>query len=222
MVEKPKNDLPKIGYVYHYPNPGHPTEKFRLDIHISSEPTEQHFDVLRTYFFVQSLQGVRTRLTVTHPWNYEQEARVCAGVVVMEDRKGEKEEAFSFGGQLQIDGQESQTVCKLVSTAPILEISGATPLHRFFIEEIEIVLAIYQASDSDHKEYEKRLCQTEPLMLYLACLEELIKKFESMPHKDEKYQQLLIYLHTEKHRLSMIGMIGKPMPTLSDVFENKG
>ena len=153
MTEKSQRDLPKIGYLYHYPQPDHPTDKFRLDIFLSSTPTEQHFDVVQAHFSVKAATDAIAELKVTHPWTYEQKARVCVGLVVIEDRKGKKEEAFTFGGQLEIDGQVSQTVCKLVSTAPILEISRATPLHQFFIEEIEIILAEYRAKYVDRQVY---------------------------------------------------------------------
>jgi hypothetical protein len=219
MVEKSERKLPKIGYLYHYPKLDHPTEKFRLDIFVSSVPTEQHFDVLRAHFFVKTAHESIARLTVTHPWNYEKSARVCAGVVIMEDRKGKKEEAFTFGGQLKIEGKEQQTVCNLVSPATILEISRATSKYGLFIDELEIILAEQQARYRDRQEYEKQLCGADPFRLYLACLRELIQKLESFQHKDENYQQLLIFLHSEEHRLEEAGLLEKPIPTLETIFE---
>ncbi|MFH1633689.1 MAG: hypothetical protein ABIG63_06710 [Chloroflexota bacterium] len=218
MAKKSENALPKIGYLYHYPRFDHPTDNFRLDIFISSIPTEQHFDVLRAHFFVKTPQGAIERLTITHPWNYEKTIRVCAGVVLMEDRKWKKEEAFAFGGQLKIDVQELQTVCNLVSSAPILEISGATPLHRFFIDELEILLAERRAAYLNRREYETQLSKMDPLELYLACLKELIQKFEQFPHKDEKYLQFLMFLHSQKHRLDAAGLSRDPAPKLDDIF----
>ena len=205
MTKKSENTLPKIGYLYHYPKIEEPTDKFRLDIFISSISTEKHFDVLRAHAFVKTLSGEIERLTITHPWSYETSANVCAGVVVMEDRKGKKEEAFTFGGNLKIVEQELQTICILKSSAPILEISGATPLHKLFIEELEIILAERQAAYSNHREYETRLCKADPFELYRACLKELTEKFEHFPHKDEKYFQLLMYLHSQEHRLREAG-----------------
>lgn len=218
MAEKSQRELPEIGYLYHYPQLDHPTDIFRLDIFVSSVQTERHFDVLRTHFFVKAKGETITKLTVTHPWVYEQYARVCAGVVVLEDRKGKKEEAFTFGGHLKIDGQESQTVCRLVSSAPILEISSATQIHGFFVEELEIILAQLQARYADHKVYEKRLCNTDPYRLYLACLLELVEKIEGFQHKDENYQQLLVYLHSQEHRLAAAGLLKGLLPTLESLF----
>lgn len=219
MVKKIETALPKIGYVYYYPNINEPPNIFRLDIFISSIPTEQHFDVLRCHVFVKTLRGEMERLTIGHPWVYEKVEDVCAGVVIMEDRKGKKEEAFTFGGKLEIVEQETLTVCILKSSAPILEISGATPIHRLFIEELEIILAERQAAYPNHRDYETRLCEVEPFELYRACLKEMTNKFEDFPHKDEKYFQLLIYLHSQEHRLREAGLTNTLAPTLDEVFE---
>jgi hypothetical protein len=218
VIKKSINELPEIGYLYHYTNPTHPTDKFRMDIFISSKPTERHFDVLRAHFFIKGPREAVERLTVTHPWKYDPVAHVCAGMVIMEDRKGKKEEAFTFGGQLKIDGQESQTICNLVSRAPIIEISGATPIHRFFVEEIEIELAEYRARYLNGDEYERHICEVDPFILYLACLGTLIEKLEGFQHKDEEYRQLLVDLHSQVHRLDVAGLIEDSLPTLESIF----
>ncbi|MBT3189898.1 MAG: hypothetical protein HN335_12960, partial [Anaerolineae bacterium] len=56
MNTKEENALPKIGYLYHYPQLDHPTDNFRLDIFVSSVPTEQHFDVQHVHFFIKTPQ----------------------------------------------------------------------------------------------------------------------------------------------------------------------
>lgn len=217
-----KNTLPKIGYVYYYPKMDEPTEKFRLDIFISSIPTEQHFDVRRVHVFVKTQKGEKDRLIISHPWAFEKEADICAGVLIMEDRKGNKEEAFTFGGKLKIVEQEQQTICTLTSSAPILEISGASPIHNLFIEELEIVLAKRQATFRNNLEFEKLLCEAEPFELYQACLRELTEEFEKFPNKnrEQEYFELLMYLHSQEHRLSALGLTNILSPTLDEIFEN--
>ena len=218
MTKKVENGLPKIGYMYHYPRLDNLTDTFRLDIFISSIPTKKHFDVLRAHFFVKTQEGVVRRLTITHPWTYEEIARVCAGVIILEDRNKKEEEAFTFGGQLKIKAEEMQTVCTMVSTAPILEISRATPLHSLLVEEMEILFAERQAKYTNRHEYEAKLGNADPLDLYLACLKELREKFEQFPHMDNEYLQFLRYLHTEEHRLEAAGLFRKPRPELEDIL----
>lgn len=219
MVKEVENALPKIGYVFHYPRIDEPTDKFRLDIFISTIATERHFDVLRCQVFVKNQEGIIEVLTVSHPWVFEKEADVCAGIVILEDRKGKKEEAFTFGGKLKIIEQGLQTICVLTSPAPILDISGATPLHILFIEELEIIFAKRQAAFLDHFNYEAHLCRLDPFELYRACLRSLIEEFEDFPHKDQEYHQLLMYLHSQEYRLSAAGLTNTPSPTIDEIFE---
>ena len=100
MTEENAMNLPKIGYLYHYPTVDHPTDKFRLDIYLSSIPTEKHFDVLHVITNTESQYGGLERLKVTHPWDFQSLYHVCAGKIILEDRKDKKDEAFCFGGQL--------------------------------------------------------------------------------------------------------------------------
>ncbi|MGB2965088.1 MAG: hypothetical protein WBB69_14000 [Anaerolineales bacterium] len=218
MGKEFSQDLPKIGYLYHYPALGHPTDKFRLDIFISDMPTGKHFDVLRVYLIAEQPNGELERLKISHPWYFENSYRICGGKVIMEDRKGKKVEAFSFGGQLTIHVKEMQTECILVSPAPILEISENTPLQVLFIEELELLLAEYRAENPNGHDFELHLCDADPFSLYIACIKELIEKFKLFPDKDEKYLQFLTYLQKEEHRLHAAGLLYGPIPRLEDIF----
>jgi len=209
---------PNIGYLYHYPRLDQPSDNFCLDIYMRSAPTEQHFDVRHSRFFVVTQLNTIERLTVRHPWNFDLAFQVCAGLVEMEDWKGKKEEAFTFGGRLTIDSQEMVTICSLASSAPILEISGATHLHALFIEEIEILLAKRKAAYLSLHEYEAHLIKTNPLMLYRACLEAVIVKFENLPHKDQKYMGLLTNLWMRKHRIEATGLARGPALSLDEIL----
>ena len=218
MVEKLLKSLPKIGYLFHYPNPDHPDEKFRLDIYLSSTPTEKHFDVHHAYFTVEAPNKTIERITVTHPWVFQKKAHVCAGRITLEDRKKKKEEAFTFGGELRIDVQEMQTECVLVSSAPILGCSHATLVHGIFIDEVQILLAEHRAQFSKINQYEKQICYTDPNKLYLACLKEVMQKIEKFPLKDENYLHLLAFLHSEQHRLAAAGLYKEPIYSLDELL----
>lgn len=218
MKTEADSKLPKIGYLYHYPTLDHPSDKFRLDIFISSTPTEKHFDVLRVTLPVTNQNGAIEYLKIVHPWLHDKIFRLCAGVVIMEDRKGKKEEAFTFGGELKILSEEDQTQCFLVSSAPILEISGAVPLNELYIEKLEIILAEQHAAHGPDRGFESNLCAAAPDSLYLACIRELRNKLKQSHHKNEMEYQLLYFLETEEHRLFAAGMAQKPAVTLEDIF----
>lgn len=210
--QKPQ-ELPKIGYLVHYPDTKHPTDKFRMDIYLSSQPTEKHFDVLKVSIPVLSPQD--SNLKVLHPWEFEREFKACAGVVVLEDRKGKKVEALTFGGQLSIESREHQTICTLVSSAPILLASETAPLQSLFVEEVEILLAEQRAKGSPRTDYQHKICQADPLLLYQACLNELNAKLEGLQGRHEVYHDLQVYLHTQQHRLSAAGLLDARAATVA-------
>jgi hypothetical protein len=218
MVENNQDQLPEIGYLYHYPNLDHPEEKFRLDIFVTSEPTRLHFDVLRAHFMVEKEPDQSDKLSVKHPWIFEREAHVCPGLVVMEDKAGKKEEAFTFGGQLTIQSREFYTVCNLISTAPILELSQAAPLNQFLIEEIEILFAEQRAKFAARKEYDSRVCAVEPIRLYQASLISVMEKIDRLREVDERYRQLSVYLHQQVYRISAAGYWKEPGNTLEQLL----
>jgi hypothetical protein len=223
MTETKNEIQPKIGYLFYYPDLDHPTDNFRLDVFVSDVVTEQHFDVFKANFPVQNPKTGIKPLTIKHPWHGHKEAHVCAGLTILEDRKGKKEEAFTFGGQLSLDTQESQTVCRLISPAPILEVNESFPLHMLFIDEIEILLAEYRAKYLKESDFEAALCQADPRGLYLACLTEITQKFERFPKKDDQTMRFLTFLHAQQQKLRAAGLIkGLLPPKMSDIFKPVG
>lgn len=218
-MNKKENQLPKIGYVYHYPRLDHPTEKFRLDIFVADTPTEQHFDVTQVHFFAKTPEGRMKILDVRHPWTLEKSVQVYAGKVVLEDRNHKKKEAFTFGGDLRIQNRDAYTLCSLHSSAPIFDISDSTYLYKLFVDELEILFAERQAMVADHTEYEAILGETDPLSLYLACLKTLLNEFEDFPHKKQIYRQFLFFLHTEKRRLDEVGIHIESAKNLDEIFK---
>lgn len=206
MPEDKQKELPRIGYLFHHPEVGHAQDNYQLDIYLSAESTEQHFDVLRATFPIRSPRNTVTNLKVLHPWKFEEIARVCPGPVIMEDRKSKKEEAFSFGGQLTINLKGSITTCSLVSTAPILHISGGGKIEELFVEEVEILLAEKRAEFADRKSDHDLFCRVDPLELYIACLAGMKQKIRSFKHGDEHYHDLLGYVETQEHRLESAGL----------------
>ena len=218
MKTKGNPNLPKIGYLYHYPRLDHPTDKFRLDIFISANPTEKHFDVLRLILPVRDQKGKIELIKVTHPWEHDNAYQACAGVLIMEDRKGKKEEAFIFGGELKIFTEGNLTQSSLVSSAPIIKISGANPVNELYVEELEIILAKQRAAHGPDAKFEGNLCSTPPQNLYLACLREIRSKLKHSSVKSELSHQLLIFLQAEEHRLFAAGLVQESTVTLADIF----
>jgi hypothetical protein len=218
MNKVSSQDLPKIGYLYHFPTVEHPTDKFRLDVYISSIPTEKHFDVLHVTYSVESPYGGFERLKVTHPWEFQSPYRVCAGKVILEDRKDKKDEAFCFGGHLTIHVKENLTECILVSPAPIIEINPTRPMQTQFIMELEILLAEYRAGYKNERDFEKHVCAADPFSFYTASLNKLIEDYKQKAHKDDQNLQFLHFLHKEHYRLQLAGLLKEPVPEMDELF----
>lgn len=162
---------PDLGYYFH-PNddadhPGHP----RLDVILRATPTERHFDPVRASFVVASTSGGTDKLVVHHPWGLGQRYRVCAGRINLMDRRGKPVEAFSLGGDLQIECDQRRTVCMLRSPAPIFHLYSALDMPVCFVSEMEILLAQQKAhwNPAHPHAFEEHLARVEPLQLY-ACL----------------------------------------------------
>lgn len=212
-------DLPEIGYLFYFPKFDEPGENFRLDVFVSSIPTEMHFDVQHVKYNVRNEHNITEHLTVSHPWTSIKSATVCPGTIIMEDRNGKKEEAFSFGGQLSIEEKEAQTICSLVSPAPILEISTANPMQKLFVEELGIIVAEKRAMFADEHAYRQKVCSVEPFALYQACLHALVEKFEALPKNDETNQRFLFFLHSHVRRMKAAGVFQGYFATLEDIFK---
>lgn len=107
-----------------------------------------------------------------HPWHRELNYQVYAGFIILEDRKGKKVEAFTFGGSLQIQTREEITICTFESEAPILEMGMKDPMRELLVEEVDIILAERSAAAlPDERGFEKRLAQVNSCMLYYTSAE---------------------------------------------------
>ena len=187
------------GYYFHSreysDSPGHP----RLDVILRSVPTEKHFDPEKLSIIVASDHRGTEFLRVHHPWPGQDQYRACAGHVILQDRKGKKVEAFTFGGDLRIESEEMLTACFLTSPAPILELIGTSSIPVMLAEETEIIFAKRRADwESDHSTFKDRLTAASPFTLYCICLEALKEKFERYPSRGNEFiQQFIQFIHVE-------------------------
>ncbi len=191
-----------LGYVFYpreYPHaPGHP----RLDITIRKAPTGRHFDPVAVHLLIRSRPhipsgGVET-ISIHHPWPYESQFQACAGRIIIDDRFDKKVEAFTFGGNLSVLTQESETSCVLESPAPILELISTSSIAIALAEETEILLAERRAEWlPDIEAYEQRLTNVSPHDLYTTCLETLRQKHEHVQHLTEETHQLIRFIEDE-------------------------
>jgi hypothetical protein len=209
----------ELGYSF-YPseephNLGHP----ELKVIIRPTPGEKHYDPETVTCTIASPGGGGEVLRIQHPWVLDTHYRVCAGHFTLEDRKGKCVVAFTFGGELHLDSNETRTICRLTSTAPILEQSQPrASLERLLSEEVEILLAERRAAWlQDEWTYEKRLAAADPQPLYYACLAALREKIDRWPEWEEPvYREFKRFLHAALRPAS--GEAPLDIPLLTDLL----
>ena len=193
----------KLGYMFSKPRHSEYPDHSRLDIMLRPTPTNMHFDPKRVYFMILEDEDLEL-LKITYTGLPQNKYRVVAGLIRIQDRKGKVVFAFTFGGDLQIEMEEEEKICTLISTAPILQFNRPPTIQ--FIVEVEIFLAKRRAFwGSTPDEFEKRLASVEPHILYKACLEYILEKFidsfrENSMHLKYYLQAKLHILHNE-HKL---------------------
>ena len=157
----PFDENSPLGYYFHPSadphQPGHP----QVDIIIHSQPTDKYFDPAALTCTVAAADSTDT-LRVVYPWSQSDTYRVCAGNVVIEDRRHKRVAAFTFGGELQIDSDTARILCHLKSPAPILENSTEQSLlDDALIDEVGILFAERRAA-RDEDTFMLRLVAAEP------------------------------------------------------------
>ena len=150
-----------------------------LVINITEKQTGEHFDPVHVSL-PATFNGNKTyeHLTVFHPFTAASDLQLAPGIITMKDRKGKKEEAFSFGGTAYIDVQPGCTTCCLISTAPILFSNHSNRSIQCLMEEIQILLAERRASwIRDEEAFERKMMACDPLILYTAILSSIKAHF---------------------------------------------
>ncbi len=223
MPQKKTPQEEEWGYIFYpraYPHaPGHP----RLDITIPETPTGRHFDPVTVHLLIRARPHITTggieTIMLHHPWPYESHFQACAGRIIIDDRYGKNVEAFTFGGNLTVLTQESETRCVLESPAPILELISTSSIAIALAEETEILLAERRAERlPDIEAYEQSLANVPPSDLYIACLEKIRQKHEHVQHLTEETHQLIRFIHDEIQALKRQQLWPVKVPTLAEVL----
>lgn len=184
---------------YRLLDPPHPASPggTRLLIALRQTLTERHYDPERIDLSrADPDRGVgQVRLTLaslpTGRW------LLCAGPVVLRDRFDKRVHFFTYGGTLDIYGNNGLAVCVLTSPAPIVEMSNEPDnVAEQLASETEALLARMHAiwRTNDHG-FLQRLVEIDPLELYAATILQLLKTYEHNPalrHSFHRFYGLLL------------------------------
>lgn len=170
-----------------------------LTVVIRESPTGQHFDPEEMRLDTAASPAGIEQLVVSHPWSGVRTHRACAGRILIEDRRQNRVEMFTFGGELTISTEGGETTCRLISPAPIIELIEEMLPQTFMVYEVEVLLAQRRAASlMHHGYYEERLASIDPLTLYAACLHALHQQYAS-PLRTESDDELALLqlVHSE-------------------------
>jgi hypothetical protein len=203
----PSADLPGLGYG-------------ALKIFISAQPLERFFDAHRAIFPIAG-GGVIRKIVVNHPWISEgapNPCHICAGRFYLYERDGDEHTGFSLGGELDISQDENWVVCRLISPAPIFDLSELPHTEETWLaEKFEGLLARRWASyGDDDNQFASRLESVDPFNLLIACLATLQKEFHEMPAASRSAVQE--QYHRVGHLIQLLNANGK-WPSVQPVLE---
>ena len=211
-----------LGYVFS--PPCHPNQLChrQLDITIHDMPTLQHYDPEAILFrVVPDLLG-NSVIKVRHPWTVKEKHHVFVSKVIMRDRVDKVVEAFTFGGELLIMSNNKYTHCSLKSPAPILLLDPLLQIETNLADEVEIILAERREIwDEEHPkdDFDKRLADTDPFMLYLASIKAIQEKFNRFPNPLPEYLfGFTHFLQIESSKLQKEGLWPLNLPTISQLL----
>lgn len=154
----------------------------RLDIHMTRGEEEFQFEVTKVELWVISHAGIgeanqAIELALTPGWVTPRQYRIVPGTVILTTTHLDDHEVFTFGGSMDVRGDETITDCVLRSSAPIFQRSEEENPREVFIEEVEAMIAQEHAKwGRDDQGFRNRLSEVPPAKLYTSCLISILER----------------------------------------------
>ncbi|MCB8983721.1 MAG: hypothetical protein H6659_07860 [Ardenticatenaceae bacterium] len=209
---------PSRGYLFH---PGHSHFGYeQVDVTLTTEPTQEHFDPEKVHLYVGSGRSVQS-LDIHHPWHLAADYPIIAGRIILTDRRQKHVEVFTLGGQMTITGQPEQTKCVFTSPAPFMDLITGHSVSTLLVNEIEILLAERRAARNFRisGEFDNLLLAVDPLTLYTCCLHHIREKFKHYPiYYDHVLQHFRYLLQLEIEQLQSDDLWPDHMPELAELI----
>jgi hypothetical protein len=188
------------GYDFAPHSPPHYPAHRRLTVVLRPAPTQAHYDPERMDLLIVNPAGDLEPLEVYYPWPRPESFRAAAGRVILHDRVGKKVEAFTFGGEVQVEGGPERVVARLESPAPVLALITPDSLANQLTAEVEVLLAQRRArwdQRGQPDELDTRLARVAPRELYRACLKALrdSPSFNPRPRTRRERERVFFILH---------------------------
>lgn len=209
----------KLGYSVH-PNEQIGSEwDWQFDVNLYQQPTYKHFDPERMDIWMVERSGDVARITVSHPWHRHKQLNLCAGRIILHDRKDKAVEVYSFGGELSILVGNSSTTCHITSPAPIIELIDSNDTPTRFICEVEAALACLKAEwGVNEAGFMRKLAAIEPCLLFAAATTAVQQKLSGLP-ATQAQKRLRYFLDQAINAMQAAGKWPAATPNLAVLLE---
>ena len=225
MTSMEQSEYMSNGFAFLPNQDPHALGHLRLDIRMSNTPSNVNFNPKEVQLSIltsvdRSHPNRLEHLTAYHPWTNQRSFRVVPGLVMIINHEGEKMEAFTFGGTLEIATGETYTDCVIESPAPIFWLETSSHLIKTLIEEVEILLAHRRAEwGQEQEKYEARLAAIPVMTFYIACLQHILTSLEHSPRRDVlDIQDLILLIEQEQRRLKKAGLLPEEIPSIQEIL----
>jgi len=218
------NSTTNLGLGFVFSPPCHPNQLYhrQLDITLHDTPTLRHFDPEVVQFRVAPDPKGNSVIKVRHPWEGKEKHHVLVNRVIMRDCVDKVVEAFTFGGELLIVSNNEYTHCILKSPAPIIALDTSSQMETVLIDEVVILLAERrEVWDEEHPkdDFDKRLANTDPFILYVASINDLQEKLHHFPIPLPEFLfDFTQFLRVERRLLQKKGLWPRNVPTIPQLL----
>jgi hypothetical protein len=192
-----------------------------LLVYLRSQPTERHYDPEEVQLALATPTGRGiAQTTIYHPWPHQDRYHAAAGPILLLDRKGKREDAYTFGGELQVKTEEQLTRFQLRSEAPIIHPITPMTIPMMLTKEAEILFSQRRADWLPRQEaYERRLASLDPRSLYASFLVSLERRLHALPDREDlSAGELLEFVEMELEVLKSKHRVSEPIPPLSEIL----
>lgn len=179
----------------------------RLLVALRETPTNMHFDPETINLHWRQPNGKIEQARISWSTSFGKSRRVCAGQVVLHDRRGKPVYFFVYGGTIEACMDTTTKVCELCSPAPILEMAnGVESLAGQLAAETEALLARMHANwGLNDTGFIQRMGEIDPLVLYTATLRSILSSYDHSRYLRQIFHPLYEALRNEKKWLSELG-----------------
>lgn len=193
-----------------------------LLVAVRAVPSVRHFDPETIRLTVCDRAGCPSEVVLGLRAPRETSFRVGPGRIHLRDRFDKEACFFIFGGDMEVVSVPGETVYALRSPAPVLELAARLLKQGVADQlaiEVEAMLAHEQARwGADEWGFACRLCATEPLELYVACIHSLLDQCRRVAARRELYPQFYHMLLAERGWLLERGDWPASPPTIESLL----